>query len=101
MNQCFFLQEALTECYALGYDEQPNYAKLKFILKKCLLKIDLVPGGKYFKNEFYGENENNEENQELEEVPEDEAIRSLNQPIIDPSKTKVNLERLSNQVQEN
>ena len=48
MNQSFFLNEALTECYALGYDEEPNYAKLKFILKKCLLKNDLIPGGKYF-----------------------------------------------------
>ena len=48
MNQCYFLNEALTDSYALGYDEEPNYAKLKFILKKCLLKNDLIPGGKYF-----------------------------------------------------
>ena len=49
MNNCVFLNEALTECYALGYNEEPNYAKLKFILKKCLLKIDQIPGHKYLK----------------------------------------------------
>ena len=33
-NDCEFLIEALEECYNLGYDQDPNYAKLKFILQK-------------------------------------------------------------------
>ena len=33
-NNCEFLIEALEECYNLGYDQDPNYAKLKFILQK-------------------------------------------------------------------
>ena len=46
-NDCEFLIEALEECYSLRYDQEPNYAKLKFILQKALLEENLLPGGKY------------------------------------------------------
>ena len=32
VNDSKFLMEALEECYALKYDEQPLYGKIKFIL---------------------------------------------------------------------
>ena len=46
-NKCEFLIEALEECYNMGYDQDPNYAKLKFILQKVLLEEDQLPGGVY------------------------------------------------------
>lgn len=32
LNQCGFLTDVLTEMYELGYDEEPNYSRLKFNL---------------------------------------------------------------------
>jgi hypothetical protein len=49
LNECEFLTRALEECYALRYDEQPDYAKIKFTLQKALLEEHLLPGGTYYK----------------------------------------------------
>ena len=44
---CEFLIEVLEECYAIKYDEEPNYDKIKFIMKNALLEERIVPGGRY------------------------------------------------------
>ena len=35
-------------CYALEYDEKPDYSKIKFTLQKELLDKNRVPGGRYY-----------------------------------------------------
>ena len=47
VNDQEFLIEALKYCFELRYDEEPNYAKLRFILTKALLGSNEVPGGRY------------------------------------------------------
>jgi hypothetical protein len=32
------------------YDETPNYTKLKFMLKKIILNMNKLPGGKFLEN---------------------------------------------------
>ena len=32
LNDCEFLEQALEECYAIKYDQEPDYAKIKFLL---------------------------------------------------------------------
>ena len=48
VNECEFLTEVLEECYALKYDEQPKYTKIKFLLQKSLLQENMAPGGRYY-----------------------------------------------------
>ena len=31
----------------MSYDAKPNYKKLKFMLKKCMLNKGVLPGGKF------------------------------------------------------
>ena len=31
----------------MSYDATPNYEKLKFMLKKCMLKKGVLPGGRF------------------------------------------------------
>ena len=47
VNRQEYLIDALNYCFKLGYEEEPNYDKLKFILKKALLDNNKVPGGRY------------------------------------------------------
>ena len=42
--------EILNECYGMLYDETPNYTKLKFMLKKIILNMNKLPGGKFLEN---------------------------------------------------
>ena len=45
--QTEYLTEALEYVYYLGYDEQPNYQKLKFMLTKILLNFGQNPKTKF------------------------------------------------------
>ena len=42
--------EILNECYGMLYDETPNYTKLKFMLKKIILNMNKLPGGKFLED---------------------------------------------------
>ena len=88
-NDCEFLIEALEECYNLGYDQDPNYAKLKFILQKVLLEKDQLPGGVYSQvmHQPYLE-----ENLEDREIPKEDTIGRLIPSKVNPLNVKVNLE---------
>ena len=46
-NRTVFLFEALEECYQTGYEDEPNYSKITFLLQNVLLKLNQIPGGKY------------------------------------------------------
>ena len=48
LSECEFLGAALEECYAIEYDQEPDYAKIKFLLQKPLLEQGIVPGGRYY-----------------------------------------------------
>jgi hypothetical protein len=46
-----FLADILEEAYSYEYDQKPDYGKLKFLLTKQLLDMDLLPSTKFsFKN---------------------------------------------------
>ena len=53
---CEFLRDALQECYAIEYDQEPDYAKIKFLLQKALLEEEIVPGGRFYKKKPVGLN---------------------------------------------
>ena len=38
-----FLTEVLHHAYEIKFEEQPNYDKIRFLLKKILLDQDVVP----------------------------------------------------------
>jgi hypothetical protein len=46
-NKTPYFSEVLKECYALKYDEKPNYKFITFLLKKTLMEIGIGPGGVY------------------------------------------------------
>ena len=41
------MEPLLEEAYSYGYDEKPNYEKLKFIMKSILFKIGYIPDYHY------------------------------------------------------
>ena len=44
------MAELLAVSYSIGYDKEPHYQKLTFILKKILLDREKLPGGRFIRN---------------------------------------------------
>ena len=90
---CEFLREALEESYATEYDQDPDYSKIKFLLQKALLEERIVPGGRYYQKKPIGPNNlNSEQIPEIFEIPEEEAVVTLNASRVNPLNIKANLD---------
>lgn len=59
-----FLEEFLEEAYSYGFEEKPNYSKLKLMIEKMLMDEDVVPNKQYswvWDNNAASEEQKNEE----------------------------------------
>ena len=91
-TECQIFYEALNECYSIGYDEDPDYSKLKFILVKALLGENQAPGGRYSaERPIIQNNLNNQEIPIEMEIPEEEILVQLIESKVNPENTKANL----------
>ena len=50
--KCPLMVDFAKEVYNIGFKEKPNYGKLRFLLTKEMLNIDLVPSLKFDWNNY-------------------------------------------------
>jgi hypothetical protein len=63
------------------YDETPNYTKLIFMLKKIILNMNKLPGGKYL--------ENQPPIASIEDIDEQTLITEGDPDVNQPNKSKI------------
>ena len=56
--RCPLLIDFANEVYGIGFKEKPNYGKLRFLLTKEMLNVDLMPSLKFDWNEYEESKEN-------------------------------------------
>ena len=77
--KCTILEDFAQELFAITFDQKPNYSKLRFLLTKEMLNIDLIPNDKFDWNDYVEQptglsDFNDSQISKIDEQPEENQI---------------------------